>query len=528
MTGRGGGWPFSVALFALLFLAVWGTHGPLLHLPYFWDEAGYYVPAARDLLTTGTLIPFSTPSNAHPPLVMAYLALAWKVAGFAPFVTRSAMLGLAAFSLLGLYRLAETVANRSVALATVFLTALWPVFFVQSSLAQVDMAAAGFTFWGLAAYVRKRGVGTAVWFSLAALSKETAILGPLGLLAWELAQQLGKAWTPEEKPEKAMLAALAFPVLPLAAWFAYHYWRTGFVFGNPEFFRYNVQATAHPLRIVLAFAMRIWQTFGYMHLYVLTLAAGLALWLPARWEYGKERPRIAVKTQVAFLTVLATYLGAMAVIGGAVLARYMLPVAPLGMLLAISALWRRVRRWKAIVVLAGLSFVLALFTRPPLGFTLEDNLAYRDFIEMHQHAAKLIETRYPTARVLTAWPGNDELSTPYLGYVTRPVGTLGIEHFALDQIMDAAQARGQFDVAFVFSTKFQPRYTWMDDWPAWRELKTRYFGYHRDLPPEAVARILGGTIVWEEQREGQWAAVVVMEQAAVEARSGVRFVARSR
>jgi hypothetical protein len=62
----------------------------------------------------------------------------------------------------------------------------------------------------------------------------------------------------------------------------------------------------------------------------------------------------------------------------------------------------------------------------------------------------------------------------------------------------------------------------MDDWPAWRELKTRYFGYHRDLPPEAVARILGGRIVWEEQREGQWAAVLVMEQAAVEARSGVR------
>ena len=25
-------------------------HAPLLQLPYFWDEAGYYVPAARDLL----------------------------------------------------------------------------------------------------------------------------------------------------------------------------------------------------------------------------------------------------------------------------------------------------------------------------------------------------------------------------------------------------------------------------------------------------------------------------------------------
>ena len=67
-------------------------HLPLLNLPYFWDEAGYYVPAARDLLFSGTLIPHSTPSNAHPPLVMVYLALAWKIAGYAPVVTRTAML----------------------------------------------------------------------------------------------------------------------------------------------------------------------------------------------------------------------------------------------------------------------------------------------------------------------------------------------------------------------------------------------------------------------------------------------------
>ena len=88
-------WVF-VAIFALTFL----LHAPLLQLPYFWDEAGYYVPAARDLLLTGCLIPHTTVSNAHPPLVMAWIALWWKCAGFAPLVTRSAMIFLAAFSLL--------------------------------------------------------------------------------------------------------------------------------------------------------------------------------------------------------------------------------------------------------------------------------------------------------------------------------------------------------------------------------------------------------------------------------------------
>ena len=30
----------------------WRCTLPLLRLPYFWDEAGYYIPAARDLLLT--------------------------------------------------------------------------------------------------------------------------------------------------------------------------------------------------------------------------------------------------------------------------------------------------------------------------------------------------------------------------------------------------------------------------------------------------------------------------------------------
>ncbi len=173
-------------MFAVIFVFIFLLHAPLLQLPYFWDEAGYYVPAARDLLLTGSLIPHSTVSNAHPPLVMAWLALWWKVVGYAPLVTRTAMLVVAAFSLLGVFRLAERVANTKVAIASTLCTALYPVFFAQSSLAQVDLAAAGLTFWALSAYVEGEAVATALWFALAALAKETAILAPVALAAWEV------------------------------------------------------------------------------------------------------------------------------------------------------------------------------------------------------------------------------------------------------------------------------------------------------------------------------------------------------
>ena len=177
--------PHPALVFVGIFVGIFLLHLPLLQLPYFWDEAGYYVPAARDFLLTGSLIPHTTVSNAHPPLVMAWIALWWKSVGYAPVVTRSAMLVVAAFSLLGVFRLAQRVANTQVAIASTLCTALYPVFFAQSSLAQVDLAAAGLIFWGLCAYVEDRPVAVAMWFSLAALAKETAILAPVGLAGWE-------------------------------------------------------------------------------------------------------------------------------------------------------------------------------------------------------------------------------------------------------------------------------------------------------------------------------------------------------
>ena len=109
-----------LSAYALIFTFLFITHAFLLRLPYFWDEAGYFIPAARDLLLTGSLIPHTTLSNAHPPLVMLWLAFWWKFSAFTPTTTREAMIMVAAFALLGLWRLARDVAPESVALAPSF------------------------------------------------------------------------------------------------------------------------------------------------------------------------------------------------------------------------------------------------------------------------------------------------------------------------------------------------------------------------------------------------------------------------
>ncbi len=540
-------------VFAGILVAIFLLHIPLLQLPYFWDEAGYYVPAARDLLLSGSLIPHTTVSNAHPPLVMAWIALWWKCVGYAPLVTRSAMLMVAAFALLGVFRLAERVANTQVAIAATLCTALYPVFFAQSSLAQVDLAAAGLIFWGLCAYLEQRPVAIAIWFSLAALAKETAILAPLALAGWEVlrlvapqrsvtqfwgyvrttpldyvgtaAPSAGSGQAPGCPVERSSttlwrILPLLIPLLTLMLWYAYHYAHTGYVFGNPEFFRYNVAATLNPLRFVLALGLRLWQAFGYMHLWLLTLGMLLAMLLPPLVDededHGAERPRIAVPVQIIFLVGVAAYVVAMALIGGAVLARYMLPAVPLVIILAVSTLRRRLRYWPAAVAVVVIAFVAAWFWNPPYGFSPEDNLAYRDYILLHQDAERFLEARYPMAHVLTAWPASDELARPWLGYVTRPVQVVRIEDFSLDEVLSAADFRSHFEVALVFSTKYEPAHPLLDRWKTWTDLKRRFFGYHRDLPPAAATQILGGQVVFSEERKGQWIAVIEMEQSQVQ------------
>ena len=515
--------PHPALVFAVIFVAIFLLHVPLLQLPYFWDEAGYYVPAARDLLLSGSLIPHTTVSNAHPPLVMAWIALWWKCVGYAPVVTRSAMLIVAAFSLLGVFRLAERVANREIAIASTVCTALYPVFFAQSSLALVDLAAAGLTFWGLCAYLEDRPIAVAMWFSLGALAKETAILAPVALACWEVLRFIVPKWdvvrglwNPESgtRPTRRILALLV-PLLPLTTWYVYHYVRTGYVFGNPEFFRYNVAATLSPLRFVLALALRFWQAFGYLHLWLLTIGMLLAMLLPPVKDAGVERSRIAVPVQMIFLIVVKVYVIAMALVGGAVLARYMLPAVPLVIIVGVSTLRRRLSYWLGAVAVVAVAFVAAWFWNPPYGFSPEDNLAYRDYVVLHQDGERFLEARYPMAHALTAWPASDELTRPWLGYVTRPVQVVRIEDFSLEEVLSAAEFRSHFEVALVFSTKYEPAHSLLDRWRKWEDWKRRFFGFHRDLPPAAAARILGGRIVFLEERKGQWIAAIEMEREEI-------------
>ena len=505
--------PFPLwMVFPVIFVALYASHFSLLRLPYYWDEAGYYIPAAWDFFQTGSLIPITTLSNAHPPLPSVYLAAWWKLSGFAPEVTREAVLLVASFGLLGVWRLGQRVAGSGqVAFWTVALTAMYPVWFAQSTLAQADIFAAAFTLWGLVYALpdrdRRPGVA-ALWFSAAVLSKETAIAVPITLALIAMVEgfsgmqpQRGRRWH-----EAAWLSSC---VLPLIAWYGWHYVKTGFVFGNPEFLKYNAEANFAPLRFLAAFGHRLLHLTAHMNMFVPSLLTIAALMLSPRLDReGNERAHIS-KTALwrVFFVLLANALF-FSVLGGALLTRYLLPMYPLVLLVAVSTFSYRVPYWQTLAGLSAAAFVAGLFINPPYRFAPEDNLEYARVIRLHMAGIAQLNKQFPGSTVLSAWPVTDELSKPELGYVKMPYEVYRLEDFTAEQIGRAADDPGGYSSALVFSTKYDPSSMLLSLGPRSEALDRRYFGLHHDLRPEEIALRLHGALVWQREDHNQWIALL--------------------
>ena len=442
-------------LYPVFFAAVYLSHITLLRLPYFWDEAGYYIPAAWDLFRTGTLIPVTTASNAHPPLPSILLAGWWHLSGFVPSGTRTLICMVTAAALLAVFRLARNLLHTPAAVAVTLLTAIYPIWFAQSTLAHADIFAACFTLWALSFYLQPalpQGFGCPaclaarrpwgyqvsvpphpailtqlIFFSLAALSKETAIVTPAALALWEAIQYLRDR---KLRPHATWITALLAPALPLIARYAYHYRRTGFVFGNPEYLRYNATANLDAHRIALSLYHRLLHLTMHMNLFVpVTCAIAALLFLPAL----ATRIRLPRTTLYAIAVILLANWIAFSVLGGALLTRYLLPMYPLVLLVCVATWQSRLPRWEWLAAISALAFLAGIWIDPPYAFAPEDNLTYRDFIVLHQRAINIIAQRYPGATVLTAWPAYSELERPELGYTKFPINAFAIPNFSITE-----------------------------------------------------------------------------------------------
>ena len=508
----------AIPLFAVLFFPFFLAHLTLLKLPYYWDEAGYFVPAALDLLRHGWWVPHSTLPNGHPPLLMAWLAVVWSVFGFTPLVTRSAMLVCAAAALWGLYRLGEEVADERTARWSVLLYAVTPLFFAQSSLAQLDLPATMFVLWALVFRARRQPARYAMAAAAACLSKDTALVAFFALALVDLAQLVRRR--PGLQEWMRQLAPHLLPAVVLAGWYACNHAVTGYWVGNPQYLAYNVgNAAFSPPRILLSLARRLWQLLGYNGTWLLTLLGAFSLLHRRRGQRPGGAPGEAPRKSGAaarrprrfadLVAVIVAYVLFHSVLGGAVLARYLLPALALYILLLTPALLRlgdalRTDGCRPLLVACTAFLMVNWIWNPPYPFPFEDNLAYATFIRLHQQADAWLQQHPPRGPVLTAWPAAGELHDPDLGYVSHPLPVEPVGDFtpvALDAV-EAAPPR--IGAALIYSREYRPHFDLTDRMPFWERWSDRVFHHQPPQPDTVLLQRLGLHRVYSRQLNGQW------------------------
>jgi 4-amino-4-deoxy-L-arabinose transferase-like glycosyltransferase len=477
-------------------LIVFLGHSPFLSLPYFWDELGQFVPAALDIYHDGALVPYSAVPNVHPPGVMAWLALTWRVAGYSIPATRVAMLSLAVAGILFAFLLAIQLSRGlegAPAFYAILLLLVDPLFFTQSMLAQLDMPAMVFTMAGLLFFLQGRHRLAGLACTALVLSKETGIVLPFVCAATLVLRK--------DKERQALWYAA--PFLALTAWLALLWHTTGHLFGDPGFAHYNIAYSLQPVRATASLIRRIY-FLGFADFRWIGAIA-----IVIGWRHGVFRGA-GWRTTGLFA---ALHILLVSLLGGAELERYLLPVLPILYIAIAASLMALPRFWRnAGAVLLAMGLLLGLFVNPPYPFPYENNLAVADFVELHHSAAQYLERLYPEQTIYTAWPLTAALRRPDFGYVKHGLKTIETSDLHVSTLSRLDPSR--VDVLVLYSRTWEPTWGVLRLAPV-RDFLRRFYEYEPQMDAQQVREILGLRQVVKYTRHGQWIAIYAKEAGSV-------------
>jgi hypothetical protein len=476
------------ALFLIL------AHAPLLLLPFYWDEAGQFIPASLDLYRTGAWIPVSTLPNVHPPGVMAYLAAWWSIFGYSIVATRIAMLLVAALGALFTFLLGIEMsrgAPGTPGFAALVLLCLSPLFFAQSMLAQLDMPAMCLSVLALLLFLQDRFRASAIACTVLVLVKETGVVAPALFGCWLLFER--RPGNEYKRKQRAQALWFLLPLPGLLIWLAALHHATGQWFGNPAFTAYNVWEPLHPARFLIAFLRRLYYLFvGSGHL----IGTVALLWALRRMPLLWGRPwRIAASFVLAHLLVVSA-------LGGAVLERYLLPALPIVYIAFATSLGALLPRARHLTFGALLVCLIAAgFVNPLYPFPFENNLAFVSFVDLQKLAASSVEARDTlpgNALVATAFPMAEALQNPDLGFVQTPRKVIAIADFTPPEI-EKLKSRLP-DMVVVFTRTWDPLHFLQR--PFVESFLASQYGYRPEMDSADIADELSMQVAHQWVRRG--------------------------
>ena len=283
-----------IGSFFILLSLFWYLKLPALSLPYYWDELGVYAPGALYMYDNGPgLLPAALDpelSRGHPLLLYFLHACSFRLFGPTLITGHTTALVITTLFLVLFFIEVFRLLGGWQALAAAAILIAQPLFFAQSALILPEMMLAMCMFMAVSAFVRNKMGWYIFWGVLAIMTKETGVIIPLGVIAFQVLDYLLQKGDTRSFAWRKTLLALT-PWLSFLLFISIQRMQNGWFF-----FPYHMdlmQAGSHHFIILLkAYSRFVFYLQGRWMMSAILLLAGpvLLLTLP------KDRRRMPMLT----------------------------------------------------------------------------------------------------------------------------------------------------------------------------------------------------------------------------------------
>jgi 4-amino-4-deoxy-L-arabinose transferase-like glycosyltransferase len=392
-----------------LVLAVIALKLPVLHTPYYWDEAFAYFNPSLWLSSHEFVDAFPGRHPAemffgHPPLLYLIMACLFKVFGHAPVVAHVPIIMFAAMGVLYTYKLGDLLFGRDIGIGAAVVLFSSPLYFTQSGMFLGDIPVAACSVATVYYYLRNNSFRYLLLGTSAVLIKEHAALLILILVLYDHFNLSGQVVTLRRK------FIHAFPLCILGIFFLLQKLLTGRFLPNPYFYSNSfISMSIAKLAFKIAFA-NYWAFFAQGR-FLLTMVS-----LLAAWRFRTSLPGYFL----LFTMIIGSYVAAYSFIY--FIPRYIIVVMPFICLIGSSSLAllfkERFRYAAALTVLVSVSI---LFPDIRNRGNLETTMQYLDVVSIHRQAATFLERTASGELIYAPWPISSVWAEAAFGYVKTPL-----------------------------------------------------------------------------------------------------------
>ena len=468
---------FDILVPVFLFLLVLITKIPSFNLPYYWDDFNYVISAVNHVYTS-QITPFLWEYGlGHTPFFYLLAGLIFRIFGDSLIVSHLIIIIFSFLSVYFTYLIGKELFNKRTGIIASLILLFTPIFFSFSGLFNLEMPLTAFVIMSLYSSIINKYTLYALFGSLAVLTKETAISVAVAMLFIKILK---------EKNKLKIALIYSIPILSFLLWMILnkiHYGLflypigTSIILFEPikNFFNFliilkyiffddfrwiivslffiqflsfkkikNFSKIKIPLLASLISLIMLFYAPSLLSKYS-TIFPNIESYLILIRNFSllfsliifiimtnlKEVTKFILNRKLwGLLIIILAFIGMHALVIP-VTPRYLLPIFPLVMILIASSLSNIFKNKSYLIILVFIIISIIQFhgTSDGVGFTLENNLEYQDFIKVRQLGASYIETNFLNSTVLTTFPLSLDLSYTYGKYVKNKLNVVTIDHY---------------------------------------------------------------------------------------------------